>query len=307
MNLYFAPLEGITTSIYRTTHAEIFGGCDAYYAPFITPSDNEKVSKKGLKDVLPENNAGTNLKVQTLVNHAESFLKFAKKIKFAGFNEININLGCPSATVVKKGRGSGFLATPYELDKFLNDIFSECDIKISLKTRTGYDSSDEFKHLMEIYNKYPLELLIVHPRARVDFYKGKADTEVFNYAYENSKNKLCYNGDIFTKEDYDLIADRFSDCEGVMIGRGAIKNPAMFREIRGGEPLKKDELIRFAELLSQKYFESLKSETFTLHKLKEIWVYVMQNYPEEKKIQKAISKATKLNQFMSLIESLPEL
>lgn len=307
MNLYFAPLEGITTCIYRNTHAEVFGGCNAYYAPFITPSDNEKVSKKGLKDVLPEKNIGTNLKVQVLINHAPSFLKFVEKIKFAGYDEININLGCPSATVVKKGRGSGFLANPYELDKFLNDIFSECDIKVTIKTRIGYDSGEELARLMQIYNKYPIELLIVHPRARADFYKGTADKEAFKYAYETSKNKLCYNGDIYTKSDYDLIADRFPDSDGVMIGRGAIKNPAIFREIRGGAQLSTEELIRFSDALAQRYFESLRSETFTLHKLKEIWVYIMQNFPEEKKIAKAINKAGKLSQFMVAINSLPTL
>ena len=231
MNLYFAPLEGITNYIYRNTHAEVFGGTDSYYAPFITPSHNEKVNKKGLKDVLPENNVA-NVKVQVLTKDVSGFLKFAQKIEAAGFDEINLNLGCPYPTVVRKGKGSGFLQTPDELDNFLYEIYEKTNIKISIKTRAGFQSSDELDSLMEIYNKYPISLLIIHPRAREDFYKGVPNMEAFERAYNTSKNKVCYNGNIYTKEDYDKIVEKFPDLESVMLGRGAVINPALFREIR---------------------------------------------------------------------------
>ena len=92
MKLYFAPLEGITTNVYRNAHFEMFGGCDEYYAPFITPSDNEKITRKGLKDIFPEENR-YNLKIQVLANKSEAFLKFEKKVASLGYDEININLG----------------------------------------------------------------------------------------------------------------------------------------------------------------------------------------------------------------------
>ncbi len=307
MNLYFAPLEGITGCTYRNTHSAMFGECDAYFAPFINPSDQEKVSKKGIKDILPENNVGINLKAQVLTNSTVSFLKFTEKIKAFGFDEININLGCPSATVVRKGRGSGFLKDTDALDKFLYEIFEKSDIKISIKTRTGYYSGDEMAELMEIYNKYPLTQLIIHPRAREDFYNGEPDNEVFAAAYEVSKNKLCYNGNIYTVEDYKNITERFPDIDGVMFGRGAIRNPALFREIHGGKPLTTAELIEFSEILAENYNKVLQSDVFTLHKLKEIWVYILQSFPEEKKIAKSIKKSRSLTDFMSAIRLLPEL
>lgn len=307
MKLYFAPMEGITNCIYRSTHADVFGGCSAYFAPFITPSDNEKVSRKGLKDVLFENNKGLPLKVQVLTNQSEAFIKFAKKIKAYGYDEINLNLGCPSATVVQKGRGAGMLAEPYKLDKFLYEIFSECDIKISVKTRIGYEDKNEIEDLMTIYNKYPISQLIVHPRTRTEFYKGTADADAFKYAYSVSKNKVCYNGDICSTEDFREIKNRFPDAEGVMIGRGALKNPAIFRELGGGASLKTAELIEFSEKLTKNYLEFLGSETFTLHKLKEVWYYMLMNFPEEKKISKAIKKANKLIEFKAAIECLPDM
>ena len=124
MKLYFAPLEGITTYTYRTVHAEIFGHTDAYYAPFITPTDNEKLSIKTIRDIVPEKNEGTSLKIQVLSNTASSFMKFCDKVRPLGYKEVNLNLGCPSNTVCKKGRGSAFLKYPDELYNFFDGIFS---------------------------------------------------------------------------------------------------------------------------------------------------------------------------------------
>lgn len=303
MKLYFAPLEGITTYTYRNIHNSLFGGCDAYYAPFINPSENEKISMKNLRDILPENNSA-NVKVQVLTNNAESFLKFAQKVKELGYDEININLGCPSGTVVHKGRGSGFLKEPEAMDRFFDEIFSKTDLKISVKTRTGFFSSEEADGLMEVYNRYPFSLLIIHPRTRSEFYNGTPDKVTFAKALKNSKNKVCYNGDIFTAEDYRKITEEFPDLDSVMLGRGVIANPALLREINGGEKLKKDELINFTEALADEYYEILRSDLFTLQKMKEIWMYVMKNYPEDKKLLKAIKKSAKLSEFLNVVKNI---
>ena len=287
MKLYFAPLEGITTYIYRNTHAQFFSGCDAYFSPFITPSDNEKIGRKGFRDILPENNIA-DLTVQVLTNNAASFLKFEKKAAEYGYKELNINLGCPSGTVVGKNRGAGLLKDTDALDKFLYEIFSHTNAKVSVKTRAGYFSQDEIADLIQIYNKYPISLLILHPRCREDFYKGEPDLKAFSYAYENAKAPLCYNGNIFTAEGYADITARYPNLDSIMIGRGAITNPAIFRAIRSGNPITTGELISFTEALRENYSRILDSDVFTLHKLKEVWLYIMQNFPDEKKILKTI-------------------
>ena len=221
MDYYFAPREGITSYTYRNTHAELFGGADSYFAPFINPSDQEKVSKKGMRDVLPERNSEIDLKVQVLTNCALSFTKFAKKIQAAGYNSLNINIGCPAARVVQKGRGAGFLRDTEGLERFFEELFAKNDIAVSVKTRIGFASSDELVRLMEIYNRYPISLLIVHPRTREDFYNGVPNMEAFSYAYETSVHPICYNGDINSKEDYIKITERFPNLHSVMLGRGA--------------------------------------------------------------------------------------
>lgn len=307
MKLLFAPLEGITNYVYRNTHKEMFGHCDEYYSPFITPSEDDKVNRKGLRDIIPENNPDIVIKPQVLTNSAQAFLKFAEKIKAVGYDEVNLNFGCPSQTVVKKGKGSGFLKEPDRVDAFLNAVFDEQPMKISVKTRTGFLSGDEMENLTEIYNKYPLEMLIIHPRTRSDFYNGMPDIDVFKKAFYASKNTVCYNGNIDTVEDYEKIKSMFPNLGSVMLGRGAVKNPALFREINGGAKVTTEEIVAFTKKLGENYQRELNSETFTLNKLKEIWMYIITNYPEEKKIFKTIRKANKLSDFINAIECLPEL
>jgi len=307
MKLYFAPLEGITTYTYRNTHREVFGGCNFYFAPFITPVENEKISIKNLRDILPENNTDTPLKVQVLTNNIDAFLKFENEIVALGYNEVNMNFGCPSGTVVKKNRGSGFLRDPEALDKFLNDVYMNSGIKYSVKTRIGFYEPEEWQELFAVYQKYPLTELIVHPRTRQMLYNGYPHMASFDLCCSSHEIPLCYNGNIFSKEDFVGIKEQYPNVSSVMIGRGAIMNPAIFREISGGESLKTEELVRFSAILEERYLKLLGCEHYTLHKLKEIWIYMVQNFPQESKIAKEVKKANSLSDLNRAISKLPEL
>lgn len=305
MKLYFAPLEGITTYTYRNTHYEFFGGCDEYFAPFITPCENEKFSVKNMRDILPENNLVKPV-VQALASNAQALVDFTLKIKEFGYEKVNLNFGCPSGTVVKKGRGAGALRDTDKLDEFLEYSFNNSKIDISVKTRTGFYSHDEFDILLGIYNKYDITELIVHPRIREEYYNGMPNLDSFDKAYKCFGKKSCYNGNIYTLDDFNKLTQKYPDLYSVMIGRGAIKNPAIFREIKGGKRITTKELVSFSNELQKRYFKLLQSDTYTLHKLKEIWIYIMQNYPEEKKILKAVKKSSKLIELNNAINCLPE-
>ncbi len=306
MNLYFAPLEGITTYTYRNAHAEMFGSCDGYFSPFITPTTSEKVGTRSFRDILPENNS-TPLTVQLLSNDAAAFLDFCDRIAALGYTKVNLNIGCPSSTVVKKGRGAGLLRDVEALDSFLYEIFEKTKMKISIKTRIGFWSGSEFEQIMSVYNKYPIDLLIVHPRSREDYYNGLPDLMAFEKAYYVATSPLCYNGNIFSAGDFADITRHRPDLDSVMLGRGAVKNPAIFREIRGGERLKTIELVDFTHLLAERYLPLLGSEVYTLHKLKEIWLYMMWNFPDEKKVLKSIKKSSRLTDLFVAIGGLPEI
>ncbi|SFU88973.1 tRNA-U20a,U20b-dihydrouridine synthase [Clostridium sp. DSM 8431] len=303
MKFYLAPMEGITGYIYRNAYEKYFHNVDRYYTPFIIPNQSRKFKTRELTDILPENNKAKNVIPQILTNDAEGFIHTATRLKEFGYEEVNLNLGCPSSTVVTKFRGSGFLSKREELDRFLDEIF-KMDIKISIKTRIGKDSPDEFYELIKIYNKYPLAELIIHPRTREDFYGNKPNLEVFKDAVKLSSNPLCYNGDIFTKEDYDNITKEFKDLEAVMLGRGIIANPGLMNEIKDGKLINKQLLKEFHDEIVEGYVKIFDGDRNVLFKMKELWAYMIHIFSDNKKYAKQIKKSQNLRDYKSIVSGL---
>ena len=253
MKFYYAPMESITIYLYRNIYEKLFGEIDKYYTPFIMPNGKRTFKTREFQDVLPEHNEGLHIVPQILTKSSKDFIRTAKELKELGYDEVNLNLGCPSRTVVAKQKGSGFLREPEVLDDFLTEIFDALDMKISIKTRIGLRDTEEFEEILSIYNRHPVYELTIHPRLQQEFYKGKPHLDVFEYAVEHSENPLCYNGDIVTKEDYDNITTRFPSIDAVMIGRGLLRNPALVREIKYGQKLTKRELLKMHDTLYEAY------------------------------------------------------
>lgn len=302
-HFYLAPLEGITTFIYRNIFHEMFGGMDKYFTPFIAPSSNHNFKGRAKRDALPENNRNIPLVPQILTNHVDDFLYTGGCLQAYGYTEINLNLGCPSGTVVSKGRGSGFLAYPEELERFLDKIFEKTDVDISIKTRLGKEKPEEFFEIIKIYNKYPISELTIHPRVQKDFYKNKPNWDMFERALEISKTPVCYNGDINTCEDYERFRERFPTVNHIMIGRGIIANPGLVRQIQMGKELSEPERIAFIQRLCDAYNDIMPGEP-TLFKMKEIWSYMCRNHPGGMKLWKRIKKTKKLSEYRDIICNL---
>ncbi len=250
-----------------------------------------------MAEILPENNKGMRLVPQILTNRAEDFLGTAEKLTYYGYGEINLNLGCPSKTVVSKGRGSGFLADPEGLDRFLDEIYSKAKVKISIKTRIGKDDPEEFLELLKIYNRYPAEELIIHPRIQTDFYKNKPNLEMFEEAVRTSKIDLCYNGDICSKEDAGMIQNRFPSVDTCMIGRGIIENPGLLSEIEGAGSPDRALIRRFHDRIYEEYRGTGMGDKNVLFKMKEIWCYMGRSFPGCEKQLKRIKKAEKTDRY----------
>ena len=238
-------------------------------------------------DILPEHNPGLYTVPQLLTSRAEDFIRAARTLTEYGYEEINLNLGCPSKTVVSKGRGSGFLADPEGLDRFLDEIYSKAKVKISIKTRIGKDDPEEFLGLLKIYNRYPAEELIIHPRIQTDFYKNKPNLEMFEEAVRTSRIDLCYNGDICSKEDVRMIQNRFPSVDTCMIGRGIIENPGLLSEIEGAGSPDRALIRRFHDRIYEEYRGTGMGDKNVLFKMKEFWVYAGNLFPgEEKQLKK---------------------
>lgn len=306
MKYYLAPMEGITGHIYRNAYAKYFDNIDKYFTPFIVPNQSTSLKTKELRDMLPENNEGLYIVPQILTNDAEGFITTAKKLQQLGYDEINLNLGCPAGTVVSKNRGSGFLSQRDELDSFLDEIFKINDMKISVKTRIGKDSPDEFYELIKIYNKYPMEELIIHPRTRQDFYGNTPNLDVFKDAISLSENTLCYNGDIFTVEDYKKITEVFPNIDKVMLGRGILANPGLMGEIIDNTYVDKNILRDFHDEIFNNYTELLKEDKNAMYRMKELWGYMSHIFTDNKKYYKKIKKAQKAKDYREAVSRLFE-
>ncbi len=304
MKYYLAPMEGITGFIYRNAYEKIFHNIDKYFTPFVVPNRSKSFKTKELRDVLPENNQGLYIVPQILTNDARGFITTARKLQQLGYNEINLNLGCPSGTVVSKGRGSGFLAFREELDKFLEEIYKIDHMKISVKTRIGKENPEEFYELIKIYNKYPMEELIIHPRTQKDGYKNTPNMKVFKDAIELSTNPLCYNGDIFTSEGFEKLAQEIPNIDTFMIGRGLLANPGLISEIKNHALVEKDLIRAFHDEVMYQYMELFKDETITLFRMKELWNYMIYIFSDSKKYLKRIKKSQKLKDYKDAVNSL---
>ncbi len=304
MKYYLAPLEGITGYIYRNAYHTYFEPFDKYFLPFIAPHENRSFNSKELNDLMPEHNEGMYVVPQVLTNDATAFLRIVADLEAMGYTEVNLNLGCPSGTVTAKGRGSGFLGRTKELDEFFARVFESVGIRVSVKTRVGLESPDEWEELLTIYNKYPLEELIVHPRVRTDFYNNTPRMECFRQAVEVSKNPLCYNGDLFTVDDYQHLQNCFPKIETTMYGRGILKNPGLLGELKGAERMSPARLQEFHDRIYEDYTRLFSGDRNVLFKMKEIWSYMIEMFEGAEKYGKKIRKSQRAADYEAAVRAI---
>lgn len=319
MKYYFAPMEGITGYIFRNAHHACFSGVERYYTPFLAPGSGKGFAARELRDILPENNRGTPVTPQVLTCREEDFIEASKTLAGYGYGEVNLNLGCPSGTVTAKGKGAGFLADPDRLDRFLDRSFSELSascpgLRISIKTRIGYRSEEEFPALLEMFNRYPVSELIVHPRIREDYYKGKPRMEAFGLAAGEGRHPLCYNGDIRSVSDAENVEAEFPGLSAIMIGRGAVASPWLMEQLKGGRGKEKTEeetekeirrrFVKFHDMLLCGYQEVISGDRNVLFKMKELWDHFGSHFPDAIKEMKRIRKAQRIAEYREAVRSV---
>ena len=303
---YMAPLESVTTWIYRQAHAKIYGRLDKYFIPFLEPHEKRDFKTRELQEILPEHNENIYVVPQILTNRSEGFIKLAKALKDLGYEEINLNLGCPSKTVVTKGKGSGFLAKPEELERFLTEIFDALsgEVKISVKTRIGKEDPEEFPALLELFNKYPMEELIIHPRVQKDGYGNVPRLELYELAEKQSVNPLCYNGDLYTREQIRNFAERFPGTERLMFGRGFLRDPGLlYNEGKDSKDIF-EKFWAFHDLVYEGYQERNMGDRNVLFKMKELWSYQVYQFSEPERLFKTFKKVQDCNEYEQMIRNL---
>ncbi|MGE4549583.1 MAG: tRNA dihydrouridine synthase [Intestinibacillus sp.] len=301
---YFAPMEGVTGAAFRSAHHRWFGGVDKYFTPFLSPTQHPRLTPRQLCEVAPRNNEGLNVVPQLLTRRAEDFIWAADALAHLGYPEINLNLGCPSGTVVAKGKGAGFLAFPEELDRFLDAVFSACTVKISVKTRLGVRDPAEFPRLLEIFNRYPVAELTIHPRVQKDFYRGTVRQEAFAAALAASRSPVCYNGDLVTAADCAAAETAYPAAHAIMIGRGLIANPALADRLKGGPAAEKPVLRAFHDDLYERYCTLFGSRHNAMLRMKEVWSFLLFLFEDSEKHGKRLRKAATPQDFDAQVDAV---
>lgn len=298
MKYYLAPMEGLTTVIYRNAYHRHFTPMDKYFTPFLVPHTKKDFDAKERREIL-QNLPGMHVVPQVLTNSSADFILLAKKLEQAGFDEVNLNFGCPSKTVVSKKKGAGFLDDINRLHQFLEESFREISIKISVKTRMGMEFPEEFEDILKVYAEYPLEELIVHARVQKDFYKHPVREEGFAQAFAESRCPVCCNGDLFGSSELDAFQEKFPQADRVMLGRGMLYNPALLDEYCYGKTLTGERLRSFHDEILEGYREVSGGDRNVLFRMKELWSYLIFLWPEEsrKKLLKKIKKSEKIDDY----------
>lgn len=302
MRLYFAPLEGVTDGIFRRVHHATFGGVDKYFIPFVSPSQSLSFSVRENSELSPKANQGVPTVPQVLAREANLVVAMSRFLGDAGYQEINLNLGCPSGTVTGKGKGSAMLKDLDALRRFLDEVYAHAALPVSIKTRIGFDTDEGWSQLFALFSQYPVAELIVHPRTRAQAYTGTAWREVCTDA-EKSLVPFAYNGDLFTAEDCQRLLRDYPSVSALMLGRGLAANPALAQQLKGGEAITLDALRTFHDRLYRAYAQSW-PEVAVVGRMHLIMQYLSHCFQDPEKPRKAIRRATTIDEYDQAVHGL---
>jgi tRNA-dihydrouridine synthase len=311
MKICLAPIMGVTDAVYRNTFARYFKGVDYAVSPFISSVSARKLKSNYLKDLFPERNTQMPVIPQILSKDADDFLFLAEKIGELGHTEINWNLGCPAPMVAKKKRGSGLLPFPDQIDAILEKIFTFWPHKLSIKTRLGRYSSEEILKLIEVFNRYPLSEIIIHPRLGVQLYNGTVDMEAFRDCLSKNNHQIVYNGDITSVGYLSDLQKEFTEIHTWMIGRGLLVNPFL-AELCTGENRQlnpggcREILLQFHNELYRQYESLLSGPSHLLCRMKAFWTYWGRFFVDSHTVTKKIQKCTQIDQYKDCVVSFFE-
>lgn len=300
-----APMEGITGVVFRRAHARYFPGVDQYFTPFLSPTQDHRFTAREKREILPEHNEGLPVVPQLLTRNGDDFLWCARQLQAMGYRQVDLNLGCPSGTVVAKRKGAGLLGCPDLLEALLDQIFSaDLSLNVSVKTRLGLTDPEEFHALLQLYQRYPISCITLHPRVRTDQYKGPVRLDAYAQALDGCTLPICYNGDLTAPEDVSALLEHFPKTAGVMIGRGMIADPALPARVKGGACGDKDRLAAFVEEIYLGYSRDFGSRHSAMQRMKELWSYLQYSFEDGASYWKKLRKTRDTQEYERLVSDL---
>lgn len=302
--IYLAPLQGLTDWIFRESFAEHFGRFDKTFTPFVRVQNGEFYRPSQCNDLLPEHNTFQKPVPQFLGKDVISFKRFEELCIENGYGEVNINMGCPFPMVTAKRMGAGLLSYPAEVSELLQGVFVDTKLKVSIKCRLGQEHVTEFEPLIPVFNRFPFEEIIVHPRIGKQQYKGETDLEAFARYAPQLNAPVCYNGDILTVAEVKRIQSIAPNVDRIMIGRGILQNPFLLSEIRQEKLTQQDKvnmLRGFHQSLIEHSKQKYSGDLHLLKRFEELWEYHSLGFENGHKIFKQIKKCKKMTQYEAVV------
>ena len=317
--LSLAPFQGITDVVYRNIFKKHFAGIGKFYTPFFTgiQKDNSK-SLRG-EEISPDFNDVKTVVPQILSNTAEEIIRFANQCKSMGYEEFNLNMGCPFPRVANKTRGCGLMADPDRTIKMLNDVFDNIDgIKFSIKCRLGYYNDEEIYAFIDTFNSLPFSEIIVHPRIGKQMYTGEASLEKFVKLIPLINKPLVYNGDIFDRFRYNHVLIHCKDAincvsavssimePDIMLGRGLLTNPFLAEQIKNIDN-QQDKKLRLHNFVVDLYIERLHhagGSPKIIGSMKELWKYMMNIFDDPQNVWRKVKKVNHLDEYEEAVENI---
>ena len=293
-----APIQGWTDHVWRTAHAQVFGGVDAYYAPFMRV-EHGTIRPRDIRDILPENNPGIHLVPQVLACRPDDMERMLNAVADMGYGEVDINLGCPHPPVARKGNGAGMLAHPDALRQMFDTLSRHPSLRFSLKLRLGWDDASQWHNVLPLLDAAHITQVIIHYRLGIQQYKGEAMLDRIGETLDAIKVPVVLNGDIDSTERIGQLLAAHQQAAGVMVGRALVADPALLCPDRATPACYRD----FHDLLYEKYREELTGgDHQILNKMQSLWERMLPN--ANHRARKAIRKATTLARYEEAVAQL---
>lgn len=276
MKLYLAPMEGVGDRPFRKAMATI-GGYDEGVTEFIRVPLNAHI-KSLAREYNPHETAPIPLAAQIMGGEPDLMAEMTVELALKGAPRVDLNCGCPSRRVTGRGAGSSLLKEPNHLNAIASAMVKSVSIPVTLKMRSGFDDISLFKENLMAAQESGVKFITLHPRTKVDGYGPPARWDLIAEAKSLLKIPLVGNGDILTPADAARMVKE-TNCDALMIGRGAVINPFIFHEIKNGEALTWDKLERYLEVFISELPEDMTVRGRT-SKLKQIMGFWFKRTPE---------------------------
>jgi len=227
--LALAPMQDVTDlAFWRLISA--YGGADLYFTEYFRVYATSNLNREILKSIT-ENPTGKPAVAQMIGNDIPSLVRTARELQQYPVAAVDLNLGCPAPVVYRKCAGGGLLRNPADVDAILGALRDAIKIKFTVKTRIGFDSPALYSDLLAVFAKHSIDLLTVHGRTVKEMYRSEVHYDYIAQAVETLPCPVLANGNVYSAGKAAEVLQT-TRARGLMIGRGAIRNPWLFHQIR---------------------------------------------------------------------------